>query len=264
MFESRMTASQRTTTTFPLAHKIKITSQVPTTPKTYQITMNARQSSINMIIALVGMMMTVTAAYITPQPPLINVPVSIARHVEEQRQQPQNLTPSNSQQQQSPLQQNGPVSYSLGLGKNSVVRYSSTNRQNDSTDIIEAVQYWNEHEAVNEYPNPALIARARASILESSAQTLVTQKVHAAKTIKKVSTAVPPRIILQRFFQDQLPITTTEQHQRQQQQQHGDVVVDKSSTTIPTMKSRAPVVRQFDLNTPWVEMLIHEQQVKFA
>ena len=31
----------------------------------------------------------------------------------------------------------------------------------------------------------------------------------------------------------------------------------------PTMTAKAPI-QEYDLNTPWVEMLIHEQQVKFA
>ena len=33
---------------------------------------------------------------------------------------------------------------------------------------------------------------------------------------------------------------------------------------VPTMEARESVVRQHDLNTAWVEMLIHEQQIKFA
>lgn len=217
---------------------------------------------MKMIIVLIGMMMTVTAAFITPQPPLNIVPVSIAQ--EEQRQQPQNVTPSNSQQQQPLQQQHIPVSYSLGLGKNSALSYSSTTYgQNDSIDIIEAVQYWSDHQAVNEFPNPALIARVRSTMLESTAQTLVSQYTRAAKNSKKESTTAPPRIIPQRFFGDQFPITTEVHHR---EQQHGDVVDlnNDRSSTIPTMKSRKTVVRQFDLNTPWVEMLIHEQQVKFA
>jgi hypothetical protein len=233
-----------------------------------------------MILTLIGMMiMTDTAAYIiSPQPQLsLNnlVPAWIAQAEKEQHQpapSQTNLTPS-SLQQQHPLRQQQryrpAVAYSLGLGKNSAVgNYRSTpasaQQQNDSrNDIIEAVQHWNDHLAVNEIPNPALVARARAASVT----------VAAANKRRKASTVETlPRIVLQRFFHDQLPITTEEPSQDRQQPQHDgrDVVVvdlhhddDKrsSSTSIPTMKSRTPVVRQFDLNTPWVEMLIHEQQV---
>jgi hypothetical protein len=223
--------------------------------------MNAWQSSMKMIIALIGLFITYTAAFMSPQPLLNTVPVSIAQ--EEQRQQPQNVNPSNSHQQKEPTrqQQHRPVSYSLGLGKNSAVGYSSASGQNDSIDIIEAVQHWSYHEAVNEFPNPALVARARASILESTTQT---STAHAATNTRKKSMTTPPRIIPQRFFRDQFPITTEVHHQ---QQQHGDVldINNDRASSIPTMKSRKPVVRQFDLNTPWVEMLIYEQQqVQFA
>jgi hypothetical protein len=156
------------------------------------------------------------------------------------------------------------VSYSLGLGKNLPVGCKNTDLRAHSVvhDVHEAVQYWNEQENVNEYPNPLTVARAReAALLDRQVQKQQLQ----AKTVKGAT--LKPRIVPTRFFGDALPIFSEPAQQQQQPPRNREHLArnDKSTpvlTSVPTMRSRKPVVDRFDLNTPWVEMLIHEQQMK--
>jgi hypothetical protein len=164
-------------------------------------------------------------------------------------------------QQQRQKLQNEPVSYSLGLGQNLPVRSRRENdlRAHDNVvyDVYKAVQYWVEQENVNEYPNPLLVARAReAAQIEQKGH----KQLQASEKRGKSTAATPPKIVPKRFFGDSLPIFSEPEQQLHLVQSDDSTTISKS---VPIMKSRKLVVDRFDLNTPWVEMLIHEQQMKF-
>jgi hypothetical protein len=165
-------------------------------------------------------------------------------------------------QKQQHKHQNKRVSYCLGLGKNLPVGSSNNDLRAHSVvhDVHEAVQYWNEQEYVNEYPNPLTVARAREAALIH--QQVQKQQLRAT-TVERAT--LKPRIVPTRFFGDSLPIFS-EPVQKQQPRSREHLVQNDKSTavlkSVPTMRSRKPVVDRFDLNTPWVEMLIHEQQMK--
>lgn len=209
-----------------------------------------------------AMMMTATAGYVVTPRPSHEVPVSITQPaLHRSEKQTTNYVfdkvpihhPAYQQQQkereQQQHQQQRTISYDLGLGKNAPVGFIQSNVHPDD-DVYEAVQHWDHHQTVNEYPNPEVVAQARAAMMESIAQK-ASAEVQANRR-QSAKRRTMRKVIPQRFFGEQFPIT-------EQQQQKVD-----TPRTIPTMESRESVVRQYDLNTPWVEMLIHEQQLKFA
>jgi hypothetical protein len=147
----------------------------------------------------------------------------------------------------------------VGSRKNDIRAHDAVER-----DVIETVQYWNAKEHVNEYPNPLLVARAREAALREQQQHKLLQA--TVENEKRKSAATPkPQIIHKRFFGDSLPIFSEPAQQRQPRSNYHLTQDNKStaSQSFPIMKSLKPVVDRFDLNTPWVEMLIHEQHIKF-
>lgn len=133
-------------------------------------------------------------------------------------------TSTVAREQESLSEQRSKSTYSLGLGKNQPL---VPTREELTENVYKAVQYLNEHQAVSEYPSPQ-------SVL---GQVAAAQEAVATKPPVK-GPIVPVRLA-------------------------NDVV------GIHTEQSKAPVAfvlsaNQLDLNTAWVEMLIHEQQLKFA
>lgn len=136
----------------------------------------------------------------------------------------------------------GRASYDLGLGKNSPInRYSDTYRQfesrrNQDYDVYQAVEYLLEHSAVVDFPSPL---RANAA----GPATTSTQN-------KKLSTPIVPT----RFSDDMLTIVNSPHAKSNGVESLNDRPVAFSAHIRP----------QWDLNTPWVEMLIHEQKMKLT
>jgi hypothetical protein len=130
-------------------------------------------------------------------------------------------------------------SYDLGLGKNSpVTKASSTN---DATgvsedDIFKATQYWSEYESVRDFPSPR-------------SQMIVDFEKHSSQT-KKSRKQVP--LHLKRAVQDSLTFLPS-------------VGLD-SGRTLSSLPKLPVMVQsgssQLDVNSVWVEMLIHSEQLR--
>jgi hypothetical protein len=139
------------------------------------------------------------------------------------------------------------VSYDFGLGKNPPVAKSTRYGENASGDtchhpqqpitqqqssprpplFVEAIaQYLVEHEAVREYPSPNRIIPATTSI-------------------GKKKRAYPVFIVPKRMTGD-------------------GILWIQGTHSIPSVITAQTPGRHFELNTLWVELLIHEQQKKLA
>lgn len=127
--------------------------------------------------------------------------------------------------------------YDLGIGKNKPVVVARRSSDDDSAatsaakprSVLEATQYWNEHQSVREYPCP----QTNVDIFA------------AAKPAKKVLPVVHPT----RHSYDELNILQTDHDQSHQNKP----IMVRSETSAPV---------QLDVNTAWVEMLIHHEQLK--
>ena len=131
--------------------------------------------------------------------------------------------------------------YSLGI------RSSSDNETTD--DIIRATQYWVEYESVNEFPSPRqqLPVQLRSDTSKSSVDQPVTTNEIKGKTKKQHPPLIPSRLT------DDKVLKIVSQNQREEQ-----YVV--KAIAHPTMRSG----HDFDINTAWIELLIHEQQMKLS
>ena len=140
-----------------------------------------------------------------------------------------------------------PVKYDLGLGKNGPVTTrseqatKSTTTTTESTTAYETAQYWNEFESVNPLPNPSEQLRNAAQAVTTAATGTASNN----SNNKKKNPRPNPRVMPKRFHRDDFAI------QMQQQQQE-----------LPVMSTSNR--RNFDVNTAWVEMLIHEQELKLV
>jgi hypothetical protein len=144
------------------------------------------------------------------------------------------VLPLQQKQQQNESRR---VTYSLGLGKNQPVLGASTTAntitsEENVKDVYQAVQFWTGHKAVRNIPSPYDNLKL-AEKLKADAQ---------SKPKSSFRHIVPTRLA-----QDLLSISN---HHHVGEESRG-----------PTMIGD---VQAMDLNTPWVEMLIHEQQLKFA
>jgi hypothetical protein len=139
------------------------------------------------------------------------------------------------QQKQQKKNESRRVTYALGLGKNQPVLGASTiastvTGEETAEQVFQAVQFWTGHEAVRNTRYENLKA---AEKLMADAQ---------SKRKPRSRHIVPTRLV-----QDLLSISN---HHHVGEESRG-----------PTMFGN---VQAMDLNTPWVEMLIHEQQLKFG
>lgn len=145
------------------------------------------------------------------------------------------------------------IRYNLGI------RPSSDHETTD--DIISTTQYWVEYESVNEYPSP--LEPVQQSV-KSDTTSLVDQHLmkngsSAPKKEKKLLQHVP--LIPSRLTDDKVlkilsPNRRKEDHPSSFNTDKNDSVVKVIAH--PTMRSG----HDFDINTAWIELLIHEQQTK--
>jgi BRCT domain type II-containing protein len=155
------------------------------------------------------------------------------------------------------------ASYNLGLERNPPIVFeskdtTSCNRVNFSgcpSTAIEAVtQYWVEHEAVREYPSPHKNAALRRTVKES-----MDKDKKASKTKARSSRSIFPNRMT---GDDVLRIHNAAQESNTHCTSTGRmdfVAADQEAVAVWQTPGR-----HFDLNTSWVERLIHEQQMKFA
>jgi len=142
------------------------------------------------------------------------------------------------------IQKRQTVSYDLGLGKNKpVYNRNLANRGeetslNESDDVWHATQYLVEHKAVVDYPRP------------------LQRDQKANQNIKKSSHPIIPS----RFSDDILKIVDPDDNRNQKSSRNDQQAKQAYPVAWASGQSRPA----WDLNTPWVEMLIHEQQIKLA
>jgi hypothetical protein len=157
--------------------------------------------------------------------------------------EPQTIATSTMRKPNHPVQQKQQqnvshrVTYSLGLGKNQPVLGASTTANTITSeesveDVYQAVQFWTGHKAVRNIPSPYENLKVAEKLIAD------------AQSNPKASFR---HIVPTRLAQDLLSISN---HHHVGEESRG-----------PTMIGN---VQAMDLNTPWVEMLIHEQQLKFA
>jgi hypothetical protein len=123
--------------------------------------------------------------------------------------------------------------YNLGLGKNQPI----TGRSSIVTDDLESVtQFWIEHEAVNQYPSPvtALTTNVQVQVNEDATSSIQAPPVAKRKQL--------PVIKPTRKSEDVLNI------------------VSQTEMGIPSVIFQTNPDLKIDLNTVWVEMMIHSQQ----
>lgn len=118
--------------------------------------------------------------------------------------------------------------YDLGLGKNQPVVQKTSQATIHDIDMAEALQYWTEYESVNEFPSP----------LNQEEVSYETTQTPSKTTKRKIMPINPARLV-----EESLPILPT--------QSDAPVMFQSDSS-------------QLDVNTAWVEMLIHSEQQKFA
>jgi hypothetical protein len=159
------------------------------------------------------------------------------------------------QQQQQQQQQNEArprVTYGLGLGKNqpvlgascSTTANSVTSGEDTPEDVYHAVQFWSGHKTVHNIPSPyENLKRAEKLRADALSQSQAQSQAQSTKPKSSFRHIVPTRLA-----EDLVSISN--HHHFGGEESRG-----------PTMIGN---VQAMDLNTPWVEMLIHEQQLKFA
>jgi len=139
------------------------------------------------------------------------------------------------------------TTYDLGLGKNQPVTLTNplqNSKASEERTVYEAIHYWNEYESVREYPRP-----------QSSTSTSTSTSIPAGKA-RKVLPVVNPT----RQNRDVLAIWSNSDGRRKEHPQQHQIIRESAAPTIMTSFSSRPV--KLDVNTVWVEMLIHSEQIK--
>lgn len=131
------------------------------------------------------------------------------------------------------------TSYDLGLGKNQpVVSKKTTNVdsvESNKADVSSTVMYWSKHESVRNFPSPLEEREVKYDL--PTAPTKKTRTVMPINPIRHVADSLPI-----------IPNTRSEQSAAVR----GQPLMMRSDSS------------QMDVNTAWVEMLIHSEQRKFA
>ena len=172
----------------------------------------------------------------------------------------QNMVVVVTKTKQLVQQQQQTTNYNLGIGKNPpVYGKSSKFNANNPIDVRESTtQYWIEHEATREYPSPQLLVEASLSRPHqslSSSSSLSTPQSASTKRSPPLSTVQPKRRS-QDALHIQHPRTSTTASTR-----------DAATGFQPAAVVLLPSIHrtsnaQLDVNTVWVEMMLHNEQMK--
>jgi hypothetical protein len=131
------------------------------------------------------------------------------------------------------------ASYDLGLGKNLPLLKQSREIEispgKETKDIYQASMYWSEYESVRPFPSP--IAPTEDMIVDRKRTTPKTRMIP---------------IYPSRMSTEELIILATNDSRKETHKEKQPVMAAASQST------------KIDLNTPWVEMLIHSEQLKYA
>jgi hypothetical protein len=147
--------------------------------------------------------------------------------------------------------------YDLGLGRNPPVRGAPSNSKQQTIphQVYEAVQFCNEHQAVMEYPSPQRNQQLRSEQDQRSAISATASTVsfcdRTAKATKNLPFVQPKRL-----SPDLIDIHASQVGCGQVNERDGR---RSGRHPIATVTPHARKSSELELNTAWVEMLIHEQ-----
>eukprot|EP00980_Cylindrotheca_fusiformis_P026624 scaffold16662_cov112-Cylindrotheca_fusiformis.AAC.2 len=164
-------------------------------------------------------------------------------------------------------------SYDLGLGRNSPLSEDPANDVPTTTNVYQAAQYLMEYESDHDFPSPYETSSYAETIIqvppplpqeESTLAASKTKKTRTKSTQSKRKKPAPPKVQPKRHLEDVLFILT---HDNQNNaNSNGDQASQQQSQQQPQQnEQRLPVMvqpgnSQLDLNSIWVEMLLHDQQ----
>jgi hypothetical protein len=131
------------------------------------------------------------------------------------------------------------ATYDFGIGKNKPVYGKASHSSSLTTNTIEeAAKYWVEHEAIQEFPSPISAAPQEESFTKPT-------------TASKQRPAVP-KVQPKRRTKDALHIEHPPLNDETRSQ--------AAPAAVPSMRRTSSV--QLDVNTAWVEMMLHSEQMK--
>ena len=116
--------------------------------------------------------------------------------------------------------------YELGLGKHGPVGGNAIDYFKTEAELLEMTKYCSEFESVNAIPNPS----HRLQQMQAS-----------QASVKSEDTKIKPRIQLKRYHEE-------------------DFAIRRLKNRADPVLTSPRQARDYDLNTAWVELLIHEQQ----
>merc|ERR1712130_103527 len=151
----------------------------------------------------------------------------------------------------------------MGVQQQPAAAATTTTTASSDIDMAEVLMHWNQYESAREFPSP--LNKSEELQYETNFKKLPTARAAAGTRSRRKMVPINPV----RFVEDSLPILATENYNNQERRPYSSPT---STTTTTTAKSATPVMvrksdsssQQLDVNTAWVEMLIHSEQRKFA
>lgn len=137
------------------------------------------------------------------------------------------------------------------------IRYNLGSSDGETADdVAKATQYWVEYESVNEYPSPLQIIPQKSEMKASVGHDTTRNDVTAKQKIQH------PALIPHRLTGDEVLkiVSHSPNEGRTSSFNKNDNTNVVKAFAQPTMRSG----QEFDINTAWIELLIHEQQMKLA
>jgi hypothetical protein len=147
--------------------------------------------------------------------------------------------------------------YDLGLGRNPPVRgaQSKSKQQTISQQVYEAVQFCNEHQAVMDYPSPHRNQQLRSEQDQLSGMSATANKASSSDRTAKATKNLP-FVQPKRLSPDLIDIHSSQVGFGLVSERDGR---GSGRHPVATVTPHARKSSELELNTAWVEMLIHEQ-----
>lgn len=170
--------------------------------------------------------------------------------------------------QQQKLQQR----YDLGIGKNLPV-HSKGPRQDvlSPQNYDEWTRYLVDHQSTREYPSPMMILlrqeeQQSTTMMMATTSTATTTTTSPKRVIPKVKHERRSTDVL-RIDHDHIGMNTLNHHSQQHHDHHHDSSSLMEHPTISAASAALPFIRattsdQLDLNTIWVELMLHSEHIK--
>jgi hypothetical protein len=190
----------------------------------------------------------IVEAYAITKPSIACVPQQYIRLVDQSDHQLQ-------QQQQQQSNHNKKVKYDLGMPQSEDI----------IVNIDVATQYLVEHESVNEFPSPLRLVHSTESHPEKSPTRIVAESmITTTATNNAKKRKQHPPLIPNRLTDDSvLKIVQHHHHHHRNHRPHQHSSSSTSNTVTQAIVHPQMINgHDFDINTAWIELLIHEQQMK--